>query len=161
VLIAPLLGVGSAYLLPDPRWARLLLGITVACALVAGVGLAALPLDRGALANLDLGPGAGVVTAAPVIASVIIANTLGTIAVVGVALRSLLAAVFRARPWTLVWGNGLIAAGTLIIAAAGSLARLGHGVGFWGTMTIGWIVLYGGFALLAAGTAPATRPVAA
>lgn len=157
VLIAPLLGVGSAYLLPNRLWARLLLWVTILCAAAAAVGLTAFPLDQAALAQLASGPGSGAVTAPLVIVPLIIVNSLGTIAVVGVALRSIFQALFRHRPWTFVWGNGLIAGGTLVIAAAGSMARLGHGAGFWGTMSVGWIVVYGGFALMAAVAAPDTR----
>lgn len=150
VLIAPLLGVGSAYLLPNRLWARLLLGLTVVGALLSAVGLATHPLDGQALAALGGGPGTGAVTAPLAIVPLIVLNSLGTVAVVGVALRSLALAAFRQRPWNLVWGNALIAGGTLIVAAAGSLARLGQGAGFWGTMSAGWIVLYAGFALMSA-----------
>jgi len=157
VLIAPLLGVGSAYLLPNRLWARLLLAVTMLGAVLAAVGLTAFPLDTAALADLASGPGSGAVTSPLVIVPLIVLNSLGTIAVVGVAVRSIFQAVFRRRPWTFVWGNGLIAAGALCIAAAGSMARLGHGAGFWGTMSVGWIVVYGGFALMAAVAAPETR----
>ena len=160
VLIAPLLGVGSAYLLPSRLWARLLLAVTAASGAMALTGLAA-PLNASALAHLGMGPGTTVVTAPAVIVAVVVANSLGTIAVVGVAVYS----AWRARRlgWTVVGGNGLIAAGTFLVAAAGSMARLGHGAGFWGTMTGGWLVLYAGFALLAAfrpagASTAATRP---
>ena len=150
VLIAPLLGVGSAYLLPNRLWARLLLGVTVVCAGVAGVGLVVGPLRASALAHLAWGPGSTAVTSPLVIVPLIVANSLGTVAVVGVALRSVFTALFRGSPWAFVGGNALIAGGTLVVAAAGSMARLGDGAGFWGTMSVGWVIVYGGFALMAA-----------
>ena len=159
VLVAPLLGVGSAYLLPRQLWARLLIAVTALCAVLAAVGLAVFPLDAAALALLASGAGSAAVTSPLVIIPVIVGNTLGTVAVVGVALRSVVQALFQHRPWNFVWGNGLIAVGTLGIAAAGSMARLGHGAGFWGTMSLGWIVLYVGFTLMAVAPAPQSRPV--
>lgn len=161
VLIAPLLGVGSAYLLPNKLWARLLLGITILSAALAAVGLLAFPLNTRALADLAAGAGTGVVTSGVVIVPLVVGNALGTVAVVGVALRSIFAAVFGGRPWGLVWGNGLIAVGALLIAEAGSVARLGNGEAFWGTMTVGWIVLYGGFALMAAAVPESVATAAA
>ncbi len=144
VLIAPLLGVGSAYLLRTAVWARLLLGITVVSAAVAALGLWTTPLDPARLHAMGIAPGTQLITAPLVIIPVVVGNSLGTIAVVGVALASVWRAVRTRAQSGQAWGNALIAAGTLLVAAAGSLARLGHGAGFWGTMTAGWVVVYFG-----------------
>ena len=144
VLTAPLLGVGSAYLLARPIWARLLLAVTAAVTIGAMAGLLTTPIPAAGLRALGIGPGTTLVHATLVVVAVVVGNSLGTIAVVGVALASIWRAIRAGAPAALAWGNGLIAAGTLAIAAAGSLARLGAGAGFWVTMTAGWCVVYGG-----------------
>jgi len=153
VLSAPLLGLGSTLLLPrrGPFW--VLLAASALCAVVAAVGLSATPLDRATLAAMGIQPGAGLITSPLVIAAVIGGNSLGTIAVVGVALWSLLRSLRGHQPWGLTAGNALIVTGTLVIAAAGSLARLDHGAGFWAAMAGGWALLYAGVVALSASPA--------
>lgn len=157
VLIAPLLGVGSAYLLGKPLWARLMLAVAVVSGVCALVGLVGAPLSRGALAALGIAPGTTLITAPLVVVAVIVGNSLGTVAVVGVAVASLLRAWRGGAPARFAWGNGLIAAGTLVIAAAGTMARLGHGAGFWATMTVGWCVVYTGVTTVSAVRLPAAQ----
>jgi hypothetical protein len=160
VLVAPLVGLGSAYLLPNPLWARIYLGVTAAGGLLGIAGLLTQPLDRAALRQLGYGPGTGVVHGAAILVPLIVLNSLGTVAVVGVALWSVYRSALRHAPWVFVGGNALIAGGTLLVALAGSLARLGAGAGFWGTMAVGWVVVYVGVVLMAA-YRPAARTAAA
>jgi hypothetical protein len=159
LLTAPLLGLGSSYLLPNVLWPRLYLALTVVGGVLGVAGIVSQPVDRTALAALGFGPGANLIHAALALVPLIILNSLGTVAVVGVGLWSIYRAAARHAPWVFVAGNGLIAAGTLVIAAAGSMARLAHGAGFWAGMTVGWIVLYAGFAVMAA-YQPAPAPAA-
>ena len=112
LLTAPLLGAGSLLLVGHRRSVTPLVLVYVGIA--AGVAVAeplttpvAGPAIPDASAHLDYFP-------ARVLA--IAANGLGTIAVVGVAVRT-----FRARPLA----NALIVAGTLVAAAGSGLAGLG------------------------------------
>ena len=150
LLTAPLLGLGSMYLLPRVRWARVYLGVTVVGGALGTVGIVGQPLDRAALQALDFGPGAGLVHAPLALVPLVVLNTLGTVAVAGVGVWSLVGALRRQRPWPFVAGNALIVVATLLIAAAGSMARLDHGRGFWAGMTVGWAVLYVGVLVMGA-----------
>lgn len=152
VLSAPLLGVGSCYLLPGRIWARVLLAVTVVCGVVAAVGIWVAPLSVAAVAGLGIRPGTGIVTSPLVVVPTAVGNALGTVAIIGVALWSLVRSLRRHAPWRIAFANVLIAGGALLLAAAGSLARLGHGEGFWATMAVGWAVLAGGVLTMAART---------
>jgi hypothetical protein len=111
LLTAPLLGVGSL-LLWGRRWAApigllyggLAVGVAVAMQIEPSVSGHAIPAAQD---HLDVWP-------ARVLA--IAANSLGTLAVVGVALLTI-----RRRPL----GNGLIVAGVLVAALGSALAGLG------------------------------------
>jgi hypothetical protein len=111
LLTAPLLGVGSL-LLAGRRWAApvglvylgLAVGVVLAEPLAAPVSGTEIPEAQ---AHLDLVP-------ARILA--ILGNSLGTLAVVAVAL-----ATFRRRPL----GNALIVAGTALAAVGSALAGLG------------------------------------
>jgi hypothetical protein len=111
LLTAPLLGVGSL-LLAGLRWAGpigllytgLAFGIALGVPLTEPVGGEAIPEAQ---EHLELLPGRVVA---------IMGNSLGTLAVVGVALRTL-----RRRPL----GNALILAGVAVAAAGSGLAGLG------------------------------------
>ncbi len=158
LLIAPLLGLGSMVLLGRRTLLRVY-GLVVAVGGVLGIiGIATAPLDRAQLAALSGSPGTTMITGVLPLVAIIVLNSLGTIAVIGVALSSAVGAARRLAPAIFVWGNVLIAVGTLIIAAAGSMARLGHGAGFWGTMLVGWVGIYVGVAVMAAHH-PAAQPV--
>lgn len=160
LLTAPLLGLGSVYLLPNPLWPRLYLALTVVGAALGITGILGQALSPAGLAAIGDGPGTTLIHASLALVPLIILNSLGTVGVVGVGLWSLYRSAVRHGPWVFVGGNGLIVAGTLLVAAAGGMARLDHGAGFWGAMTIGWIVLYAGFALMAS-YQPAARSVPA
>jgi hypothetical protein len=111
LLTAPLLGVGSL-LLSGRRWAAatgflysgLALGIAVAVPLTSPVSGSAIPEAQ---AHLDFWP-------ARLLA--VLGNSLGTLAVVAIALSTL-----RRRPL----GNGFILAGVAVAAAGSALAGLG------------------------------------
>jgi len=137
LLTAPLLGLGSL-LLTGRRWAipvglvyvGLATGIAIAEPLTSPVSGQSIPQAQD---HLDLLP-------ARVIA--IAANSLGTLAVVGIALLSI-----RRRPL----GNGLIIAGVAVAALGSALAGLGAAeTAAFSAVAV--VLLYGGF------VAPSRRP---
>jgi hypothetical protein len=137
LLTAPLLGLGSL-LLTGRRWAipvglvyvGLATGIAVAEPLTSPVSGQSIPQAQD---HLDLFP-------ARVIA--IAANSLGTLAVVGIALLSI-----RRRPL----GNGLIITGVAVAALGSALAGLGAAeTAAFSAVAV--VLLYGGF------VAPSRRP---
>jgi hypothetical protein len=130
LLTAPLLGLGSL-LLVGRRWALpvalvyagLAVGVALAMPLTASVSGSSIPEAQ---AHLDLFP-------ARILA--IAGNTLGTLAVVVVALAS-----FRRRPL----GNALILAGVAVAAAGSAVAGLGAAETS-AFVALAALLLYGGF----------------
>jgi hypothetical protein len=130
LLTAPLLGVGSL-LLWGRRWALpvglvyagLAVGVAVAMQIAPGVSGHDIPAAQD---HLDVWP-------ARVLA--IAANSLGTLAVVGIALLTI-----RRRPL----GNGLIVAGVLVAALGSALAGLGAAETAAFSL-VAVALLYGGF----------------
>lgn len=149
VLAAPVLAAGSAYLGFGPRIGRVATGAVAVLAPVAAAGVLGAPVDAAALASLDGGSGRGVLDLSGLpLAAMIALNTLATLTVAGVAVRS---AVRRRGPGVAPGGHLLIAAGVLLLGAAGGAARgLGQDAAFWPVMTAGWAVVYGGVRLAAA-----------
>ena len=130
LLTAPLLGVGSL-LLAGVRRARAV-GLVYA-GLAVGVALA-IPVHGGFAAH-GIPPAQDHLAFLPARLLAILANTLGTLAVVGVALRSL-----RRRPL----GNALIVLGVTAAAIGSGIAGLGAGGAAIG-IALGAALLYAGF----------------
>ncbi len=64
-----------------------------------------------------------------------------------------------ANPKRLALGNGLIAAGTLVLGASGVLnGRLGASTAFAVTLTVGITILFAGFLVATSDASPASRP---
>jgi hypothetical protein len=130
LLTAPLLGAGSL-LLAGRRgaapvalvYAGLAVGISLAIPVHGGFAAHGIPAAQDHLAFL------------PARLLAILANAFGTVAVVGVALRS-----FRSRPL----GNALIVAGIAAAAAGSGLAGLGAAGSAVG-IAVGAVLLYAGF----------------
>jgi hypothetical protein len=130
LLTAPLLGVGSL-LLSGRRWAApvglvyagLAVGIAIAETLTQPVSGHSIPQAQD---HLDLFPARALAIAA---------NSLGTVAVVGIALLTI-----RRRPL----GNGLIIAGVAVAALGSALAGLGAAETAAFT-ALAVVLLYGGF----------------
>ena len=130
LLTAPLLGAGSLLLAGHRRAAP----VTLAYAgLAVGVALA-VPV-HGAFAAHGIPAAQDHLAFLPARLLAILANVLGTVAVVVVALRS-----FRRRPL----GNGLIIAGIAAAATGSGLAGLGAAGSALG-IAIGAVLLYAGF----------------
>ncbi|GAC1406374.1 MAG: hypothetical protein NVSMB49_25970 [Ktedonobacteraceae bacterium] len=153
VLTPAWLGLGSVALISSPRATTLWLtflyvlsGVTTALVLLAKI-------DMNKLSQI-VGPGTGILQPGPWLVAVIIVNTLGVVAVVGVAIYSGLKLYRRQRDVAgfrtsnILWANVLILAGDLINAGAGTVARtLGIESGFWILMALGWIVFFVGVLL--------------
>lgn len=149
ILSAAWVGQGTVYLLARPTWARLSFGILSLASLAAAVLLLATPLNDSAfvmgqpitLQYRNLLPEGGVRLAT------IPFNIYGTVTLVGGALWS--GYLFwrkRILPNRVV-GNVLIAAGSLAVAAASSLARLGNGEFLAPGQLVFAILIYIGFVL--------------
>lgn len=130
LLTAPLLGAGSL-LLSGRRWALPVALLYSGIAL--GVALA-VPLEA-TLSGTDVPEAQDVLAVWPTRVLAIAANTLGTIAVVGVALVT-----FRRRPL----GNALVLAGIAVAALGSGLAGLGVGA-LAPVLAAAALLLYAGF----------------
>jgi hypothetical protein len=150
LLTAPLLGLGSVLLIARgarrqdyARWLALV--VLLGCAVDALLLLTS-PVDGMAMRRLDGGPGTGVYPPGPWEPLLIVLNIVGAVCVVGVAAYSAWQVYRHAGSRRLLAANALIAAGTYVISQAGGQARSGLGASaFWLVMTLGWIVLFGGF----------------
>jgi hypothetical protein len=130
LLTAPLLGAGSL-LLVRKRWAAPV--ALVYAGLAAGVALAA-PLDE-SLAGTDVPEAQDVLELWPARVLAIAGNSLGTLAVILVAL-----ATIRRRPL----GNALLLAGVVVAAVGSGLAGLGVGA-LAPVLAVAALLLYAGF----------------
>jgi hypothetical protein len=172
LLTAPLLGLGSLLLIARGDRARervrIIVYVVVVGSLVGTLLLLINPVNASVLRQLNGGPGTDpdVYKSGPWLVFLIVLNIFGALAVIGVALYSGWNLWRRNGSGRLVGANALIALGTIVISQAGGMARSGFGAGaFWLTMTVGWVVLFGGFlltfnmqrdgAVAAARTAPA------
>jgi hypothetical protein len=154
MLMPAWLGLGSIFLAAPRRLADAALAFLVnASALGLGALLVA-DLDQNQLAVLNGGPGTRLVETGPWLPITILLNTLGVVAVVGVAVHSAIQLARRKGSARLLTANGLIAAGVIIVGIAGSLARTGLPQLFWVTMLAGWIVIFAGFLTASAGSRP-------
>jgi hypothetical protein len=130
LLTAPLLGAGSLLLVGRRRAAPVAL---VYVGLAVGIALA-VPV-HGAFAAHGIPAAQDHLAFLPARLLAIVANVVGTLAVVVVALRS-----FRRRPL----GNGLIIAGIAAAATSSALAGLGAAESAVG-IAVGAVLLYAGF----------------
>src|SRR5713226_9413159 len=130
-LVPAWLGLGSIALVTSPRVTRTCLLVLSVLSVVAIVLVATAGIDMRALSQIAGTPGTGILQ--PSFGAwtlmIIILNTLGVLAVVGVALYSGWKMVRRQsnisgfRASSLLWANVLILVGEMLNALAGSLAR--------------------------------------
>ena len=159
LLMAAYLGMGSLYLALSKRAADLILAALV---IVSALGVALVlvaPMDVVALHKLQhtSGAGTGVLKPGLWLVLLIVLNSFGAAAVIGVALYSVYKVLRRQAPVRFAVANVTIAVGTGIVTAAGTAARLGSPNAFWVTMAVGWVVIFAGF-LLTLKLAPLARP---
>lgn len=153
-LVPAWLGLGSIALVTSPRVTRIcLIALSVLSVLaIALISTATITISK--LSHVAGTPGTGVLKPGVWLATIITLNTLGVMAVVGVAVYSAWKLVRRQssvagiQTSNLLWANILILLGDLLNAAAGSLASFfGLESSFWLIMAFGWIVFFGGVLL--------------
>lgn len=146
-LAAATLGLGTAYLLLPPAWAR---GITAAFAVAAAWAayrILSAPIDAASVIppHGQARPPSAQGIPIDLTLLVIVLNSLGTLAVVGGALWS------AGRYWGTrgkryrAFSNLLIAAGALVVAASGSLAGLGRPEYLFLGELAGIVIIFAGF----------------
>lgn len=140
------LGLGSIALVSKANVTRICLVVLCALSMLAAVFIAMAGIDMHKLAQVAGTPGAGILQPenAPWLYTIIVLNSLGVLAVGGVAIYSGWQLWRRQGSRNLLWGNVLILAGDLIVAAAGANARLAVNSIFWVVMATGWIVFFTG-----------------
>jgi hypothetical protein len=148
------LGLGSIALVASQRATRICAIVLSIASVVAAILILIATINVQKLAQIAGTPGTGILQTGPWLIATITLNSLGVIAVGGVAIYSgwkLLrrqASVAGFRPINLLWANVLILAGTLLIAAAGTLARFFSVEStFWLVMAVGWMVFFVGVLL--------------
>jgi hypothetical protein len=151
------LGLGSIALVTGPRVTRISLAALAVLSLLDAVLISSIPIDATGMHNLSQiagTPGTGILQLGFWLILTIVLNTLGVLAVVGVAVYSgwklwrRQSSVAGFHPGNLLWANVLILVGDLLNAAAGTTARaFGLNSSFWLVMTAGWIVFFTGVLL--------------
>jgi hypothetical protein len=150
----PVLALGTVYLLAGRRAGHVTaLAVALFCAFAAGVivtapFLAPLPADQLAQGSKVFGPLPRVLAA--------VGSAGGAVAIFGGAVWSA-GRVWRSRaPRRLLWSNGLIALGTLVLGASGTFNSVfGAMTAFAVTLLVGIAVIFAGF--LVASTAGRTQ----
>ena len=160
-LVPAWLGLGSIALVASPRITRICLIALVALSILAVGLISTATINMSKLSQIAGTPGTGILEPGAWLVTIIILNTLGVLAVVGVALYSgwklirRQSSVAGIQTINLLWANVLILAGVLLNAAAGSLARFfGLQSSFWIIQAFGWTVFFAG--VLIASHRPAT-----
>ena len=143
------LGLGSIALVTSARFTRICLAVLCVLSALAALLIASAPLDMAQLSQIAGTPGAGILLpkTGPWLITIIILNTLGVVAVVGVAIYSGWKMKFRQGTAHLLLANVLILVGDLLNAVAGTTARLGVKNIFWLIMVLGWTVFFAGVLL--------------
>ncbi len=158
-LVPAWLGLGSIALVTSPRVVRICLIVLSILSVLTIVLVAAASIDMHALSQVEGTAGGGILRPGAWLVMLILLNSLGTLAVAGVAIYSGIQLLRRQGSSNLLWGNIFILAGVLIIAFAGTNVRLLGGENtFWLIMAFGWIVFFAGVLFA---SRPHTRHVAA
>src|SRR6266568_2976114 len=152
-LMAAWLGLGSLALVTKPNVTRLCLIVLSLLSVLAIVLIATAKVDMKALSQVAGKAGADVLESGAWLPTLIVLNSLGLLAVAGVAVYSgwklyrRQSSMSGFRTSNLLWANVLILIGASLIGAAGSLARLGLQNTFWLIMAFGWCVFFVGVLL--------------
>lgn len=149
------LGLGSIALVASPRVTRICFAVLTVLSVITAVLIAIVPLDMAALSHVAGTAGTGILKNQAVwLPFTIVLNSLGVLAVVGVAIYSgwklmrRQSSVAGFRPVNLLWANVLILVGDLLNAYAGANARVfGQSGSFWLVMSAGWVVFFVGVLL--------------
>lgn len=148
------LGMGCIALSNKGLLNRLSFTVLILLSLVATSFILDARIDTHSLAQVAGTPGTGILQPGPWLVTIILLNTLGVVAIVGVAIYSGWKLIQRQsdigglRTSNFLWANVLILLGAIFDGAAGSLARfLGLQSTFWLIMALGWIILFAGVLL--------------
>jgi hypothetical protein len=148
------LGMGCIALSNKGLLNRLCFTLLLLLSLVATSFILDASIDMQKLAQVAGTPGTGILLPGPWLVTIILLNTLGLIAIVGVAIYSGWKLMQRQsnigglRTSHFLWANVLILTGAIFDGAAGSLARfLGLQSTFWLIMALGWLILFSGVLL--------------
>ncbi len=159
-LVPAWLGLGSIALVVSPRVTRICLIVLSVLSVLAAVLISTATVNMSKLSHVAGTPGTGILEPGAWLVTIITLNSLGVLAVVGVAVYSGWKLVRRQssvagiQTSNLLWANVLILVGDLLNAAAGTLARFfGLESSFWLIMTFGWIVFFAGVLLASRRTA--------
>jgi hypothetical protein len=143
--------MGSIALGGGLRMSRICFSILLLLSLIGTAFVLDATINMSQLAHVAGTSGTGILQPGPSLVLTILLNTLGVVAIVGVAIYSGIKLLQRqahisgTRTSNVLWANILILIGALLNAAAGSLARiLGIQSTFWLVMAAGWIVLFAG-----------------
>ncbi|HZR42868.1 MAG TPA: hypothetical protein VFB12_22300 [Ktedonobacteraceae bacterium] len=164
-LVPAWLGLGSIALVSSQRITRICFIVLSVLSILAAVLILTASIDIQKLSQIAGTPGTGTLQPGAWLAALIILNTLGVVAVVGVAIysgwklmrhQSSLAGL---RTRNILWANFLILAGDMLNALAGTLARLlGLQSTFWLIMALGWVVFFIGVLLASRRSSKAQPP---
>ena len=150
-LVPAWLGLGSIALVASQRITRICLVALIILSILAIVLISTATINISKLSQIAGTPGTGILEPGAWLITIIILNTLGVLAVVGVALYSgwklirRQSSVAGIQTINLLWANVLILAGDLLNAAAGSFARFfGLQSSFWIIQAFGWTVFFAG-----------------
>jgi hypothetical protein len=165
-LVPAWLGLGSIALVAGKQVTRIcFIGLCV-LSVLAAVLIAMAGVNMSTLAHVAGTPGTGILQPGLWLITIIILNTLGVLAVVGVAIYSGWNLVRRQSSLgglstsNILWANVLILVGDLLNGLAGTLARfLGLESTFWLVMSLGWVLFLAG--VLLASQRPAAKTAAA
>ncbi|MBV9230264.1 MAG: hypothetical protein JOZ18_13200, partial [Chloroflexi bacterium] len=151
ILMPAWLGLGSIALVSSERITRMSLSLLALLSLIAVTFILDAHVNLQKLGQVAGTPGTGTLQPGPWLVMTIILNTLGVVAVGGIAIYSGWKLVRRQenmadfRTSNVLRANVLILAGALLNGAAGTLARfLGVDNTFWLIMSAGWVVLFAG-----------------
>jgi hypothetical protein len=153
-LVPAWLGLGSIALVASPRITRICLIVLSVLSVLAIVLISTATINISNLSHIAGTPGTGTLNPGAWLVTIIVLNTLGVLAVVGVAvysgwkLATRQSSVAGIQTINLLWANVLILVGVLLNAAAGTLARFfGLESSFWIIQALGWTVFFAGVLL--------------
>ncbi|MCL4507893.1 MAG: hypothetical protein M1296_00040 [Chloroflexi bacterium] len=139
------LGLGSIALF-SRRPLRALAGVLVGLSLITALSLFTASYSPSSLLHAS-GAGTNVFVPGGWLILLIVNNTFGTVCLVGIAALTGWRGIRHPKSRGLAISQITIAAGALVVAAAGTTARLFSASGFWVVMLLGWSVLFTGFLL--------------
>jgi hypothetical protein len=151
-LVAVLAQGSMALVSRKPLWPRIYLGYNSVCFAVFAFGVFTTPLIAAELANPKLSSYAalgGTALTYPRVMSMLLTIP-ATFVLLGAAILSIIRFLRKKEFAYRVWANVLIAAGTLVIASGGGLAKAGNTTMFYAAEMLAAVLFFAGF--LMAGT---------